>query len=63
MGQRGKGVSLDHQVQQFQEAAPVVPGPAGFLGSNMAQGAAGADQPLHLQSRFLSSGSLTETLA
>ena len=36
-----------------QEAAAVVLGPAGFLGSNIAQGAAGADQPLHLQVQIL----------
>ena len=27
--------------------------PLGFLGSNVAQGAAGADQPLHLQVQIL----------
>ena len=43
-----QGVPLDHQVQQFQEAAAVAPGPAGFFGSDISQGAAGADQPLHL---------------
>ena len=43
----------DHQVQQFQEAAAVVLGPAGLLGSNIAHGAAGADQPLHLQVQVL----------
>ena len=48
-----QGVSLDQQVQQLQEAAAVVPGPAGFLGSDIAQGAAGADQPLHLQVQIL----------
>ena len=46
---RDNAVPLDHQVQQFQEAAAVVPGPAGFFGSDISQGAAGADQPLHLQ--------------
>ena len=44
---------LDHQVQQFQKAAAVVPGPAGFFGSDISQGAAGADQPLHLQVKIL----------
>ena len=44
---------LDHQVQQLQEAAAVVLGPAGLLGSNIAHGAAGADQPLHLQVQIL----------
>ena len=57
----------DHQgiarVHQFQEAAAVVLGPTGLLGPDVARGAAGADQPLHLQVQFLSSGSLTETLA
>ena len=48
-----QGVPLDHQVQQFQEAAAVVLGPAGLLGSNIAHGAAGADQPLHLQVQIL----------
>ena len=48
-----QGVSLYHQVQQFQEPAPVVFGPAGLLGSDVAQGAAGADQPLNLQVQFL----------
>ena len=31
----------------------VVPGPAGFLGSDISQGAAGTDQPLHLQVQIL----------
>ena len=48
-----QGVPLDHQVQQFQKAAAVVPGPAGFFGSDISQGAAGADQPLHLQVQIL----------
>ena len=42
-----QGVPLDHQVQQFQKAAAV------FLGSNISQGAAGADQPLDLQVQIL----------
>ena len=48
-----QGVPLNHQVQQFQEAAAVVPGSAGFLGSDISQRAAGADQPLHLQVQIL----------
>ena len=48
-----QGVPFEHQVQQFQEAAAVVLGPAGLLGSNIAHGAAGADQPLHLQVQIL----------
>ena len=39
----------DQQVQQFEEAAAVVLGPAGLRGSNTAHGAAGADQALYLQ--------------
>ena len=31
----------------------VVPGPAGFFGSDISQGASGADQPLHLQVQIL----------
>ena len=34
-------------------AAAVVPGPAGFFGSDISQGAAGADQPIHLQVQIL----------
>ncbi len=37
-----------HQVQQFQQAAAVVLGPAGFLGPDISHGATGADQALHL---------------
>ena len=48
-----QGVPLDHQVQQFQEAAAVVLGPTGLLGSNVAHGAAGADQSLDLQVQIL----------
>ena len=48
-----QSVPFDHQVQQFEEAAAVVLGPAGLLGSNIAHGAAGADQPLHLQVQIL----------
>ena len=48
-----QGVPLDHQVQQLQEAAAVVLGPAGLLGSNVAHCAAGADQPLHLEAQIL----------
>ena len=36
-----------------KKAAAVVPGPAGFFGSDISQGAAGADQPLHLQVQIL----------
>ena len=48
-----QSVPLDHQVQQFQEAATVVLGPAGLLGPDVAHCAAGADQPLHLQVQIL----------
>ena len=48
-----QGVPLDHQVQQFQEAAAVVLGSAGLLGSDITHGAAGADQPLHLKVQIL----------
>ena len=48
-----QGVARGHQVQQFQEAAAVVLGPAGLLGPDVAHGAAGADQPLHLQVQVL----------
>ena len=48
-----QGVARGHQVQQFQEAAAVVLGPAGLLGADVAHGAAGADQPFHLQVQVL----------
>ena len=48
-----QGVPLGHQVQEFQEAAPVVLGPAGLLGPDVSHGAAGAHQPLHLQVQIL----------
>ena len=48
-----QSVARDHQVQQFQEATAVVLGPAGLLGPDVAHGAAGADQPLHLQVQVL----------
>ena len=38
---------------KFQEAAAVVLGPAGLLGPDVAHGAAGAHQPLHLQVQVL----------
>ena len=58
-----QGVPLDHQVQQFQEAAAVVLGPAGLLSSNVAYGTAGANSRSTCRSRFWSSGSPAETLA
>ena len=59
-----QGVPLDHQVQQFQEAAAVVLGPAGSSSARILP----REQPARTsrstcRSRFLSSGSLTETLA
>ena len=48
-----QGVSRDRQVQQLQEAAAVVLGPAGLLGPDIAHGTAGADQPLHLEVEIL----------
>ena len=48
-----QGVRLDHQFQKFQESAAVVLGPAGLLGPDVARGATGADQPLHLQVQIL----------
>ena len=48
-----QGVSLDHQVQQLQQPAAVVLGPAGLLGSDIAQGSAGVDQPFHLEVKVL----------
>ena len=44
-----QGFARDHQVQQRQEAAAVVLGPAGLLGPDVAHGTAGPHQPLHLQ--------------
>ena len=48
-----QGVARGHQVQQRQEAAAVILGPAGLLGPDVADGTAGADQPLHLQVKVL----------
>ena len=48
-----QGVSLYNQVHQLQEPAAIVLGPAGLLGSYVAQGTAGANQPLHLEVEVL----------
>ena len=44
---------LNHQVKQLQQPTTVVLCPTGLLGSNVAQGAAGANQPLHLEVEVL----------
>ena len=58
-----QGVLPDHRVQQLQEAAAVVSGSADLLGLMLPIAQPARTNRAGWRFRFLSSGSLTETLA